>query len=272
LVSMWSRKGNKPAAGSVAVELDRHTCLDPHATAIGMNMQCGPQSADKIAACQDFWKEAASDVKGLDILLRQEERPEIPQTVPRPRMFLVPNQALEDEVPPPPCSRCSGRMAWSSRRDGLYCQGWHCDNFAACGSSCASRGPHRWHCPGCCADVCGACAHVPGAPPPGGPEELGPPVVSRMAPARRQNPRAAVPSPTPRPGGLTLVAPCPEFGVQPEPPDGPAPSSAEEPAQEEGAYFSSLGVAALRTWDLLVAAGDAPSSSLQRMRPVRSWL
>ncbi|CAK0797203.1 unnamed protein product, partial [Prorocentrum cordatum] len=56
LVSMWSRKGNKPAAGSVAVELDRHTCLDPHATAIGMNMQCGPQSADKIAACQDFWK------------------------------------------------------------------------------------------------------------------------------------------------------------------------------------------------------------------------
>ncbi|CAK0841214.1 unnamed protein product [Prorocentrum cordatum] len=152
-------------------------------------------------------------------------------------------------------------MAWSSRRDGLYCQGWHCDNFAACGSSCASRGPHRWHCPGCCADVCGACAHVPGAPPPGGPEELGPPVVSRMAPARRQNPRAAVPSPTPRPGGLTLVAPCPEFGVQPEPPDGPAPSSAEEPAQEEGAYFPAFSLTGPGTCWLPQATLHRPACS-----------
>lgn len=278
LHSMCLQKRNNSSAESVVIELDQHHGMGPHATAVSINTQCVPDSVDKVEAWQYstcdlnsldilLCQEERPVMHSLDILLWQEERPAIPQTVARPKSFLVPQRAPEMEIPLPLCSRCKGRMAWSCRRDGLYRQGWHCDNFAACGSSGANSGTHRWHCSACCEDVCGGCAGCPEPLSPESPWDLWVSPLglagSPRGPGRVPRPGAR-PSPTPRlaspsgvgPGGLTPVAPCPEL-KKPE----------AECAVQEGDVFSSLGIAALRTWDVLVAAGENRWSDVQPSRP-----
>lgn len=228
--------------------------MPPQATAAAIDVQCGSDGAANVKACRasncdapSRHEEYAFDVSyRFDAPSRHEERPEIPQSLPRPTSFLVPQRGSDEaqlcsglaiksarsvKEPQPLCSGCGGHMDWSRRGDGPYRQGWHCDHFAACGSSAVSDGDYRWHCPVCCADVCGECA--------GG---LVPRAGSPRGPLR---PLGAV-----APVALAAVAPCAEW---------------KQRGHDD--YLPSLGVAALSALDELLAAAEAPSSHIQASRP-----
>ena len=64
------------------------------------------------------------------------------------------------------CPTCKGstRMAWTSRYDGAYREGWTCDNYQKCGVQYARSANYdqpnrpRFHCSKCNSDVCAACS------------------------------------------------------------------------------------------------------------------
>ncbi|CAK0869983.1 unnamed protein product, partial [Prorocentrum cordatum] len=232
------RKGEKSVNKSFDADSDRRDGVPIHATAPGIDVQCGSHAATNAEVCREF----NCGANLVEILSRREEKPEIPQPLPRPTSFLAseppqrpaaapprdadpdfwtsahtPSEATQRERPQPPCSECGGRMAWSCRRDGPYHQGWHCDNFAECGSSGARDGAYRWHCSACCADLCRGCARGPA-------------------------PRG----PLPPPGAVALAAAAD---------DG------------QGALLPSLGLAALDALDTLLAAVEAPRCHVQPSRP-----
>lgn len=64
-------------------------------------------------------------------------------------------------IDPPACPRCAEPMTWSWYNRGSYGSGWHCEHFAACGTSAANCGAHRWHCSACRKDICDACRSEP---------------------------------------------------------------------------------------------------------------
>lgn len=207
-----------------------------------IDIQCGSD-----AVTQRFEVSNRFDAPSL-----HEERPEVPPSLPRSTSFLVPERGPDEaqllcsglltnrsvrsvEEPQPLCPGCAGHMDWSRRGDGPYIQGWHCDHFAACGSSAISDGAYRWHCPVCCADVCVECAVglAPRAESPGRAAPRGPPPLGAVAPV-----------------ALAAVAPC-----------------AERKLRGHDDFLPSLGVAALSALDELLAAADAPSSHVQASRP-----
>ena len=62
------------------------------------------------------------------------------------------------------CPRCNEEMIWSTNADGMYGDGWRCNNYDKCGvqsdrSNYDMPNQPRYFCSECECDLCGACAH-----------------------------------------------------------------------------------------------------------------
>lgn len=57
----------------------------------------------------------------------------------------------------PCCPECGDAMIWSNYSEGLYREGWQCNNVGRCGCNSYNCGPYRFYCMHCSTDMCLTC-------------------------------------------------------------------------------------------------------------------